>query len=182
MNATSHWVLTPKIALWSFESPSRLHLPKVGVALGVWRFTPSYFLTFFYTPGSMWCDSQASSWPAPLRPLCLDSWLPFGSQLCNPFALVVSPKLGLRQVCYFIYASIYMRFCVWILFKIYYRVWIYDMLKLKEHICKKIVRKNLTKKKLWTFEWPKMNNIFISPYHNHVWVDFNFYFLNMYIK
>jgi hypothetical protein len=51
------------------------------------------------------------------------------------------------------------------------------MLKRKEHMCKKITRKTLTKKKLWTFEWPKMNHIFISPYHNHFWVDFNFFFL-----
>jgi len=56
------------------------------------------------------------------------------------------------------------------------------MLKEKEHMCKKIVRKNLAKKKLWTFEWPKMNHIFISPYHNYFLVDFFFYFLNMYIK
>jgi hypothetical protein len=56
------------------------------------------------------------------------------------------------------------------------------MLKQKEHMCKKIARKKLTKKTLWTFEWPKMSHIFISPYHNHFWVDFNFYFLNMYIK
>ncbi len=50
------------------------------------------------------------------------------------------------------------------------------MLKQKEHLCKKITRKNLTKKKLWTFEWPKMSHIFISSYHNHFWVDFNFIF------
>jgi hypothetical protein len=39
--------------------------PQVGVALGVWGFTPSHFLTLSHTPGSMWCDSRASS--------CLDS-------------------------------------------------------------------------------------------------------------
>jgi hypothetical protein len=39
--------------------------PKVGVALGVWGFIPSYSLTLSNTPGSMWCDSRASS--------CLDS-------------------------------------------------------------------------------------------------------------
>jgi hypothetical protein len=44
-------------------------------------------------------------------------------------------------------------------------------------MCKKIARK-----KIMTFEWPKMSYIFISPYHNHFWVDFNFYFLKMYIK
>ncbi len=57
------------------------------------------------------------------------------------------------------------------------------MLKQKKHMCKKNARKNLTKKIFWTFEWLKMNHIiFISPYENHFWVDFNFYFLNMYIK
>ncbi len=56
------------------------------------------------------------------------------------------------------------------------------MLKQKELMCKKIGRKKLTKKKLWTFEWFKMNHILISPYHNHFWVDFNFNFFNMYIK
>jgi hypothetical protein len=49
-------------------------------------------------------------------------------------------------------AFIYMHFCVWILFGIYYRDSIYDMLKQKEHICKTIAEKNLTKKQLWTFE------------------------------
>jgi len=46
---------------------------KVGVALGVWVFTPSHSLTLSYTPGSMWCDSPASSWPAPLQCFRLDS-------------------------------------------------------------------------------------------------------------
>ncbi len=36
-------------------------------------------------------------------------------------------------------------------------------------------RKKLTKKELWTFEWPKMSHIFISPYHNNFWVDFIFF-------
>jgi hypothetical protein len=56
------------------------------------------------------------------------------------------------------------------------------MLKQKEHLCKIIVRNNLTKKKLWTFEWPKMSHIFICPYHNHFWVDFNFYFLKEFFR
>ncbi len=50
--------------------------PKVGVALGVWGFNPSYSLTLSYTPGSVWCDSRVSSWPAPLRLLCFDSQAP----------------------------------------------------------------------------------------------------------
>jgi hypothetical protein len=86
--------------------------------------------------------------------------------------------LKLKNMNWFIVcASIHMHFCVWILFGIYYRDSIYVMLKQKEHMCKTIA-----KKKLWTFEWPKMSHIFISPYHNHFWVDFNFYFLNMYVK
>jgi hypothetical protein len=52
--------------------------PKVGVALGVWGFTPSHFLTL---PGV--CDVTPG--------------LPLGLHLCNPFALVASPKLGLRH-------------------------------------------------------------------------------------
>ncbi len=55
------------------------------------------------------------------------------------------------------------------------------MLKQKKHMCKTIARKNLTKKKLWTFEWLKMNHIFISPYHNHFRVNFKKKILNMYI-
>jgi hypothetical protein len=54
----------------STETPS----PKVGVALGVWVFTPSHSFTLSYTLGSMWCDSLASSWPTPLQCLCFDSW------------------------------------------------------------------------------------------------------------
>jgi hypothetical protein len=88
--------------------------PKMGVALGVWVFTPSHSLTLSYILESMWCDSRASSWPAPLQPLCLTLRLPFGPhpcslfaltlklplglQPCNPFALVASPKLGLQQL------------------------------------------------------------------------------------
>jgi hypothetical protein len=45
----------------------------------------------------------------------------------------------------------------------------------------KIARNKLTKKKLWTFEWPKINHIFISLYHNHfLWISILFY-SNMYI-
>jgi hypothetical protein len=81
--------------------------PQLGVALGVWGFTPSYSLTLSNTPGSMWCDSRASSclnsrassWPALLQCLCLDSRASFllARNLATPLALVASPKLGLRQ-------------------------------------------------------------------------------------
>jgi hypothetical protein len=52
--------------------------PKVGVALRVRGFTPSHFPTL---PGV--CDVIFG--------------LPLGPHPCNPFALVASPKLGLRQ-------------------------------------------------------------------------------------
>jgi len=44
-----------------------------GSCFGNVRVHSSYSLTLSNTPGCMWCDSQASSWPAPLWPLCLDS-------------------------------------------------------------------------------------------------------------
>jgi hypothetical protein len=50
--------------------------PKVGVALGMWGFTPSHFPTL---PGV--CDVTPG--------------LSLSPHPCNPFALVVSPKLGL---------------------------------------------------------------------------------------
>jgi hypothetical protein len=49
-------------------------------------------------------------------------------------------------------------------------------------MCKKISKKNLTKKKLWILKWPKMSHILIIPCNNHFWVDFKLNFLNMYIK
>jgi hypothetical protein len=55
--------------------------PKVGVVLGVWRFTPSYSLALLTLPGVCGVTPK----------------LPLGPQPCNPFALVTSPKLGLRQ-------------------------------------------------------------------------------------
>jgi hypothetical protein len=65
---------------WSlkFWESTGIPSPKARVALGVWGFTPSHFLTLLgvldVTPG-----------------------LPFGPHPCNPFALVANPKLGLRQ-------------------------------------------------------------------------------------
>jgi hypothetical protein len=56
------------------------------------------------------------------------------------------------------------------------------MLKEKIHMCKKIARKKLTKNHLWPLEWSNMKHIFLSPYHNHFWVDLNIFFFNMYIK
>jgi hypothetical protein len=48
-------------------------------------------------------------------------------------------------------------------------------------MCKNFAKKQLTKNKLLIFEWLKMNHIFVSPYHNHFLMNFNFFF-NMYIK
>jgi hypothetical protein len=56
------------------------------------------------------------------------------------------------------------------------------MLKQNEHMYKNIARKELTKKKLWTFEWLKMSHICISPYHNHFWVEFKVFFLTCTLK
>jgi len=61
-----------------FWESTRTPSPKVGVALGVWGFTPSHFLTLPRV-----CDVTPG--------------LPLGLDLCNPFALVASPKLGLRH-------------------------------------------------------------------------------------
>jgi hypothetical protein len=62
--------------------------PQSGSCLGSVRV---HSLTLSYTPGSSWCDSRASLWPAPLQPL---------------FALVASPKLGLRHLfCHLINCS-----------------------------------------------------------------------------
>jgi hypothetical protein len=62
-----------------FQESTEIPSPKVGVALGVWRFTPSHFPTL---PGV--CDVILG--------------LSLGSHPCNPLALVASPKLGLRQI------------------------------------------------------------------------------------
>jgi hypothetical protein len=62
-----------------FRKSTGTSSPKVGVALGVWGFTPSHFPT--------------------LPEICaMILGLPFDPHLCNPFALVVSPKLRLRQI------------------------------------------------------------------------------------
>jgi len=49
-------------------------------------------------------------------------------------------------------------------------------------MCKTIARKKLTKKKLWTFEWLKINHIFTRPYHNHFWWISVFTFLTSTLK
>jgi hypothetical protein len=85
-NSTSHWVLTPKIALWSFGSPPRLHLPKWELP---WEcecsfpHTSSHFLTF---PGVCDVTHGLPLGPHPYGLFALALGLPFDSQPCNPFA------------------------------------------------------------------------------------------------
>jgi len=79
----------------SIETPS----PKVGVALGVWEFTPSNSLTLLTLPGV--CDVTPRLHA--LAPGFLLPWLPsflLAHNLVTFFALVASPKLGLRQLSY----------------------------------------------------------------------------------
>jgi len=67
-NPLSFGLCNRSLKFWkSTGTPS----PKVGVVLGVWRFTLSYSLALSYTPGSVWCDFGASSCLAPFQALCL---------------------------------------------------------------------------------------------------------------
>ncbi len=80
-----------------FRESMGIPSPKVGVALGVWGFTPSYSLTLSYTPGSVWVTPGLLLGPHPCGFFALTPRLPFGLRPYNPFALVTSPKLGLQQ-------------------------------------------------------------------------------------
>jgi len=62
----------------NIQESTRTPTPNVGVTLGVWRFIPSHSLTLL---GACGMTLRLPSWPATLQPL----------------ALVVSPRLGLRQ-------------------------------------------------------------------------------------
>ncbi len=77
-NASIQWILTHAIIFWRFGSPFGTPIPKMGVHLGMWGFTPSHSFAllgaWIVTPG-------LPSWPAPLQAL----------------ALVASLRLGLRQ-------------------------------------------------------------------------------------
>jgi len=61
--------------------------PKVGAHLGVWGFIPWHFFTL---PGTWDVTLELPSWPAPLQTL----------------ALVASPRLGLRHICYVLWCSL----------------------------------------------------------------------------
>jgi hypothetical protein len=86
-----------------FQKSTGTPSPKVGVALGVWVFTPSHSLTLSNNLESMWCDSRvsfclnsrASSWLALLQCLCLDSRASFllAYNLATPFSLGRKPKV-----------------------------------------------------------------------------------------
>jgi hypothetical protein len=62
------------IEIWPLKSVSEVSgvhrdsISQSGSCLGSVRV---HSLTLSYTPGSPWCDSRASLWPAPLQPLCL---------------------------------------------------------------------------------------------------------------
>jgi hypothetical protein len=80
-----HWDLTLQISLWSFGSPfgsPTLTNSQRGSSLGSVRVHSLTLSGLFALPGA--CDVTPGSTirPAP----------------CNPFALVASPKLGLRQI------------------------------------------------------------------------------------
>jgi len=66
------------IEIWPFKSLSEISevhrdsFSQLGSCLGsCLGSVKAHSLTLSYTPGSFWCDSRASSWPAPLQPLCL---------------------------------------------------------------------------------------------------------------
>jgi hypothetical protein len=115
-NATSHWILTLEITLWSFGSPLGLHLPKWELPWeceGSFPRTPSHFLTLLGV-----CDvaRELLLGPHPCGffaltlgllldltlglTFALTPELPLGLQPYNPFALVANPKLRLRQCVY----------------------------------------------------------------------------------
>jgi len=103
-SATSHGVLTPENALWSFGSPfgtPTLTNSQHGSSLGSVKV---HSLTLFAFPGA--CDMTPGSTyrPATLQPPCLGRKPRLGLRhfllarnLSTPLALVASPKLGLRQ-------------------------------------------------------------------------------------
>ncbi len=82
-----------------FQESTGTPSPKVGVALGVWVFTPSHSLTLSYIPESMWCDFRASSWSTPLWPLCLGSRVSSWPASLQPLYLGREPKVKVATKC-----------------------------------------------------------------------------------
>ncbi len=72
--------LTPCNCPLKIRQFTKTLIPKMGVHLGVWRFIPSHAFALMGT------------WNMTLG-------LSLGSHLCKPFALVVSPRLRLQQLC-----------------------------------------------------------------------------------
>ncbi len=68
----------PSNCSMKFRESTGTPSPNLGVALGVWRLTPSHSPTLLGV--------------SDVTPM-----LPLGPHPCNPFALVASPKLGLRH-------------------------------------------------------------------------------------
>jgi hypothetical protein len=86
--------------------------------------------------------------------------------------------LKLKNMDWFVVCDSIHMHCVWIfIWDVLYRLNIWYV-KTKKTYVQKTFKKNLTKNNYGLI----MSHIFISPYHNHFWVDFNFYFLNMYVK
>jgi hypothetical protein len=106
-NSSNHWVLTPVIALWKFENPPGLHLPKWELSWECEGSFPHTFLHSWECEGSFphtflhsWeCEGSfphtfLHSWKHVV-------WLPGFLLACNltsPFALIVSPRLRLRHL------------------------------------------------------------------------------------
>jgi hypothetical protein len=84
----------PSNCFIKFQNSTRIPSPKVGIALGVWGFTPSHLPTLLGV-----CDVKASSWPSTFQPLCLGHkpkarvathtktilWQFVGGPCCNAF-------------------------------------------------------------------------------------------------
>jgi len=77
-NSSRHWVLTLVISLWTFGSPSGLQLP-------TWEFTWECEVSFPHI--LLHFQGHENATPG----------LSIGPHPCKPFALVVSPSLGLRH-------------------------------------------------------------------------------------
>jgi hypothetical protein len=78
-----------------------------------------------------------------------DIYKKMATYICQIYSNVL---LKLKNMDWFVVCVfIYIHFLVWILFGIYYRESIYDMLKQKEHMCKKITRKKKNQKKVMDF-------------------------------
>jgi hypothetical protein len=61
----------PHNPLKSVSEVSGVHRDSISQSGSCLGSVKVHSLTLSYTPGSPWCDSRASLWPAPLQPLCL---------------------------------------------------------------------------------------------------------------